>query len=388
MREGNTGMTRVLVIAGFAESIVAFRGALIAEMLRAGCEVHVGAPGLAVLPSIGPKLGLAPDRLHEIPMARADTNPLADARTWLALYRLMLKIRPDAVLPYTIKPVIYGTLIAWLARVPRRFALVTGLGYAFTSGRKGPVQRLVQFLYGVALARAGKVFFQNPDDEGLFRDLGILPARIASVVVNGSGVDVAAFTEAPLPSSPPSFLLVARLLGDKGVREYAEAARRTKARHPEVRFRLAGWIDNNPDAIAQSELDAWISDGALEFLGKLDDVRPAIAGSTVYVLPSYREGTPRTVLEAMAIGRPIITTDAPGCRETVLEGENGFLVPIKSVDALVEAMNKFIENPALASRMGRRSREITEEKYDVHKVNAVMLRAMGIIPASEEVAHA
>ena len=375
---------RFLLIAGFAESIVTFRGALIESLIRSGCEVHVAAPGLSSHAEVGPKLEIPGDRLHDIPMARAGTNPLSDAVTLVALYRLMRAIRPDAVLPYTIKPVIYGTLAAWLARVPHRFALVTGLGYAFIGRREGVLQRLVRLLYGMALARAGKVFFQNPDDERLFRQRGILPAPVPSVVVNGSGVDVSAYAEAPLPPSPQRFLLIGRLLGDKGVRGYAEAARKVKAVHPQARFLLAGWIDENPDSIAQSELDHWVEDGAIEFLGKLPDVRPAIATATVYVLPSYREGTPRTVLEAMAMGRPIITTDAPGCRETVVDGDNGCLVPVRSVDALVEAMLKFIEDPTLAPRMGKRSREIAEEKYDVHKVNAVMLREMGIMPAAEE----
>ena len=172
--------------------------------------------------------------------------------------------------------------------------------------------------------------------------------------------------------------MIARLLGDKGVREYVEASQRVKSRYPEVCCSLVGWIDDNPDAIAQSELNAWIEKGYVEYRGRLQDVRPAIADCSVYVLPSYREGTPRTVLEAMAMGRAIITTDAPGCRETVTEGENGFLVPVKSVDQLTEAMCRFVEDPDLVANMGRRSREIAEEKYDVHKVNAVMLREMGI----------
>lgn len=369
---------KVLLIAGFAESIVAFRGALIGDLLRAGCEVHVAAPGIASFPQIGPKLGLPADRLHDVPMARAGTNPLSDVRTMIALYRLMRTIRPDAVLPYTIKPVIYGTLAAWLARVPRRFALVTGLGYAFTGERAGMVRRIVHFLYASALARVAKAFFQNLDDEQLFRQLGILPAQVPSVVVNGSGVDVSAYAQVSLLSTLPVFLLIARLLGDKGVREYASAAARIKVLHPQARFLLAGWIDENPDAILQSELDGWVEADIIEFLGKLPDVRPAISAATVYVLPSYREGTPRTVLEAMAIGRPIITTDAPGCRETVIDGENGYLVPVRSVDALVDAMARFIEQPELAVKMGARSRQLAVEKYDAHKVNAVMLREMGI----------
>lgn len=167
-------------------------------------------------------------------------------------------------------------------------------------------------------------------------------------------------------------------VGDKGVREYAQAAQKVKAEYPNAVFRLVGWIDDNPDAIAQHELDGWVDSGMLEFLGKLADVRPAIADCNVYVLPSYREGTPRTVLEAMAMGRPVITTDAPGCRETVADGDNGFLVPVQAVDELAAAMVQFIENPELVDKMGQRSRQVAEQKYDVHRVNEFMLAEMGI----------
>ena len=176
----------------------------------------------------------------------------------------------------------------------------------------------------------------------------------------------------------PIFCLLLRLLGDKGVREYAQAAQRIKANHTDVQFSLVGWIDENPDAITQSELDNWLTAGTLNYLGCLQDVRPSIAQCTVYVLPSYREGTPRTVLEAMAMGRAVITTNAPGCRETVLNGENGFLVPVKSVDALVVAMEQFIREPDLARQMGQRGRVLVEEKFNVHSVNAVMLHEMGL----------
>lgn len=378
------GGGRALVIASYPDSILKFRGPLLEAMVASGWDVHIAAPAVDAMPGLREALASMGVALHDIPLSRTGTNPVADLGLVLALRRLMRELQPTVVLPYTIKPVIYGTIAAWMAGVPRRFALVTGLGYAFTGDRQGVVKRVVSSLYRFALGRTHKVFFQNPDDERLFRELGIAPAGIPSVVVNGSGVDVAAFPVTPLPGGDPVFLLIGRLLGDKGVREFAEAARQVKALHPEVRFRVVGWIDSNPDAIAQSELDAWVADGTLEFLGKLDDVRPAIAASTVYVLPSYREGTPRTVLEAMAMGRPIITTDAPGCRETVIDGDNGFLVPVQSVDALVDAMLKFIEDPTLAPRMGRRSRQIAEDKYDVHKVNAVMLREMGITRAATE----
>lgn len=366
------------LLAGYGGSILAFRGALIRAFLDAGLSVNVVAPGDL---SADDKLEL--ERLGvgvvQVPLRRTGTNPVADLIYLLSVYRILRRLRPGYVLPYTIKPVIYGTLAAWLARVPRRYALITGLGYTFAGGKPGLVKRIVQRLYALALARTGKVFFQNPDDDMLFRQLGILHARVPSVVVNGSGVDVSDYTQAPLPSLSPVFLLIARLLGDKGIREYAAAAYAIKKRYPQVRFLLVGWIDENPDAIGHAELDRWIKDGVIEFLGKLSDVRPAIAEATVFVLPScYREGTPRTVLEAMAMGRPIVTTDAPGCRETVIDGQNGYLVSVRSADALVEAMTRFIEVPELAARMGARSRQLAVEKYDVNKVNAVMLREMGI----------
>ncbi|HET9031773.1 MAG TPA: glycosyltransferase family 4 protein [Dokdonella sp.] len=370
---------KILIIAGFADSIITFRGDLIRAMQAQGCEVHVAAPEVASSPRTQGTLAAMGVQLHEIPLARTGTNPFADIRLSWRLFRLMRNLRPDMVLGYTIKPAVYGSIAAWLARVPRRYVLMTGLGYAFTNGRGGLLPLLIRSLYAFAIGRTHKVFFQNGDDQKLFRSLNMLPDRVGSVVINGSGVDTDHYVPVPLPSTTVNFLMIGRLLGDKGVREYVAAAKTVKARYPQVRFRLVGWIDSNPDAISQSELDAWIASGVIEFGGKLDDVRPAIADCTTYVLPSYREGTPRTVLEAMAMGRPIITTDAPGCRETTVDGDNGFLVPVGSEDALVQAMLRFVEVPELATQMGQRSRMIAEEKYDVRKVNAIMLREMGIV---------
>ena len=238
-------------------------------------------------------------------------------------------------------------------------------------------------LYAQALKYAHKVFFQNPDDLKLFEDMRLLEANKPAVVVNGSGVNVQDFEVMPLPINEQgkvraSFLLIARLLGDKGIREYMVAARSIKAQYPEAEFHLVGWIDDNPSAISQQELETWVNDKIVNYWGKLSDVRPAIAASSVYVLPSYREGTPRTVLEAMAMGRAVITTDAPGCRETVSHGVNGYLVAVKSVDQLVQSMQYFIEDPKLMISMGQRSREIALNKYDVHQVNKHMMTEMGM----------
>ncbi len=371
----------VLLIASFPDSLIKFRGPLIDALLAQGLKVHVAVPELSKDDAIYQALTIKGIKLHNIALQRTGVNPVADLRAMLQLFRLMTKLKPGMVLSYTIKPVIYGSLAAWLSRVPKRFALITGLGYAFTgqaSGKRGVLKVLIQRLYRFSLGKVDKAFFQNPDDEALFRQLGILPTKVPSCIVNGSGVDLAEYHQTPLPDSP-SFLLTARLLGDKGVREYAQAAAKVKRKYPEVSFQLVGWIDDNPDAIGQQELDDWVAAGTLQYLGKLSDVRPAIANCSVYVLPSYREGTPRTVLEAMAMGRGVITTDAPGCRETVINGDNGFLVPVKAVNELENAMLLFIEQPELAVAMGIRSRKIAEAKYDVHKVNEHMLKEMGLI---------
>lgn len=369
-----------LLIASYPDSLLNFRGPLIDALLSCGLAVHVAAPDLLPHNEVRQQLEAKGVHAHDIPLRRTGMNPIADINALYSLWGLMRRVRPDYVLGYTIKPVIYGNLAALLAGVPKRYALITGLGYAFQegAGERRLLKRLVQHLYRFALAKTCKVFFQNPDDQALFKFLRIMAEGSVSVVVNGSGVDVTNFMVAPLPGAS-RFLLIARLLGDKGIREYAQAAAIVKSRYPQSEFGLVGWIDDNPDAITQAELDTWVAEGTVVYHGRLSDVRPAIADCSVYVLPSYREGTPRTVLEAMAMGRAVITTDAPGCRETVVDGDNGFLVPVKAVNELATAMIRFIEQPALISAMGQRSREIVIQKYDVHSVNKHMLSEMGIL---------
>ncbi|WP_201637749.1 glycosyltransferase family 4 protein [Psychrobacter proteolyticus] len=379
---------KFLIIASYPASILKFRGDLIAAIQQADFEIHIAAPDFDDYPEERDSLTSLGYVVHDIPMQRTGTNPAADAKTLLALYSLMREIKPDYMLAYTIKPVIYGSIAAKLAGVPHRFALITGLGYAFQGAdgadyKKSNLQKLMHKLYSVALASTHKVFFQNPDDEALFKSMGILKSTAATKVVNGSGVDVSEYSLQPFPIADDKplfkFLLIARLLGDKGVREYANAARLIKTKYPQAQFDLVGWIDDNPDAIEQQELDSWVNERLFTFWGKLSDVKPAIAASSVYVLPSYREGTPRTVLEAMAMGRPIITTDAPGCRETVINSYNGYLVPVKEVDELAAAMERFIVSPELISQMGKASRQLVEKKFDVHAVNRTMLNEMDIL---------
>lgn len=370
---------KIAVIASYAPSLVNFRGPLLAALVARGHTVTGYAPerDLSVQNDLR-QMGVA---YEPVPLARAGLNPLKDMVLLLLLWRRLRAQRPDLVLGYTVKPVIFGSLAARLARVPRRYALITGLGYAFTdpaaaSRKRRLVGTLVRALYRLALRGCHVVFFQNPDDRAEFLRLGLVrPAQ--TVLVNGTGIDLDHYAPAPPVSGGPVFLLIARLLADKGIREYVAAARIVKARHPQAAFHLVGPYDPNPAAIQPGEIAAWQQAGVVAYLGETRDVRPFIAASSVYVLPSfYREGTPRTVLEAMSMGRPIITTDAPGCRETVIPGETGFLVPPRDVPALVEALERFIHQPALIAAMGARSRALAVEKYDVHKVNAAMLAAM------------
>jgi glycosyltransferase involved in cell wall biosynthesis len=371
-------MALIVVLGGEARSLINFRGPLLASLVSAGHEVIACAPDASE--DVQSTLKAFGARYRQIPISRAGVNPLHDLRTLWACWRLFRDARPDLVLAYTIKPVIWGLAAARLARVRRRAAMITGLGYAFTEGgglRQRFIQWIVCFLFRRALLGVETLMFQNPDDRADFERLGLVPRGSVVIVTNGSGVDVQQYAVSPLPEEPV-FLLLARLIGDKGIREYRAAARQLRAKYTNARFLLAGGLDSNPAAISEVELNTWQKEGDVEYLGVLEDVRPALAECRVYVLPSYyREGTPRSVLEAMSAGRAIITTDAPGCREPVEEGVNGFLVPVRSVSAITEAMERFIREPELCKRMGKESRRIAVEKYDVHKVNEVVMRAIG-----------
>ena len=294
-------------------------------------------------------------------------------------YSEIKQIKPDVFLGYTIKPVIYGSLAAKIANVNRIYSMIEGLGYAFTGSgiKRKMVGSLAKFLYRHTLKFQDKIFFLNPDDFALFNKMHLLRDLQQGVLLNGIGVDLDEFLPAPYPKTI-SFILIGRLVRDKGVNEYVEAAHIVKQQYPFAVFKLAGFIDKNPTAISEKKLRKWHESGKINYLGLLskETVIKAIANSSVYVLPSYREGLPVTVMEAMAMARPIITTDVPGCRETVQEGINGFLVSAKNVTDLVKAMKYFLDKPLQVEKMGQASREIAEEKYDVHKVNNTILQTM------------
>lgn len=373
---------KIAVIGSDAKMLVNFRGILIKEFVNCGFEVFALASNFDASTSKRiTELGAYPVDYN---LSRASLNPIHDIAVFLRLTQLLRKIKPDIVFSYTIKPVIYGTLAASILRIPKRYALITGLGYAFNESQgndqlKRKIARVfATFLYRLALRRATKVFFQNKDDLSEFVNAGIVKSDKA-VLVGATGVDLEHFSVSLPPLQPVTFILVARLLKEKGVPEFVEAARLLKSKYRDVRFLLVGGLDPNPDSISKEEVEGWVKGGIIEWVGQVNDVRPYISQASVFVLPSYyREGIPRSTQEAMAMARPVITTDAPGCRETAIDGINGFLVPPRNVEALVSAMEKFILQPELIVKMGTESRKIAEERFDVHKINKKLLEEMGL----------
>lgn len=346
-----------------------------------GHEVIAAAPEDHGVHEVSETLASWGVRFVSIPLARGGLNPLHDMAAIRSLKLLLQEISPDVLIAYTLKPIIYGGLVVRVVGGVEYFPMITGLGYSFTEGyglKRIVLRKVVTSLYREGLKNASAVIFQNPDDQSLFSDLSLVPDSARSIRVFGSGVDLSEYPPQPLPNSPV-FLMLARLVADKGVREYVEAARLVKHAFPHARFLLAGGLDSNPAAISQSELDVWLKEGVVDYLGPVYPVQPLLSKCRYYVLPSYREGTPRSVLEAMSTGRPVLTTDAPGCRETVEHGRNGLLVPPRDSEALAEAMTDLLtrsEEEVVA--MAAASREIVRQRFDVRIVNKSIVEVTGL----------
>jgi glycosyltransferase involved in cell wall biosynthesis len=373
---------RIAVIASLTTSLINFRGRLLESFVEAGHEVIAFGPEddpatVQALEAIGIKF-------IQIPMNRAGLNPVDDLRTVSALFRHFRALKPDVVLPYTMKPIIFGCLAARLARVPHRYALITGLGRVFGAEepdlRGRAVRQVSVALYRQALKGTERVFVYNEADAADVRRFAMIGDLSRVSFVPGSGVDLDHFAEHEIPQGPPTFLLIARLLRDKGIGDFAAAARILKQRHKEARFQLLGPFESNASALSREEIEAWVADGSLDYLGETRDVRPYLAGATAFVLPTYyREGIPRSILEALATGRAVITTDMAGCRETVVEGRTGFLVPPRDPERLAQAMETLILDPARARAMGKAARELARERFDVHAVNRLLLTGMNLV---------
>lgn len=309
---------------------------------------------------------------------RTGLNPLTDLKTYKSIKRILEQEKPDKIFTYQAKTVIYGSLAANAIGIDEVYPLIAGLGSVMRgSGIKNRIIRNIMLAeYRLAFKASKKVFFQNNDDADMFINNKVV-SKDKVTIINGSGVNLDKFTYEPLPDKP-AFLFIGRLIRDKGLIEYLEACKRIKTDYPDVRCLLVGPYDSNPSAVQPKDIQKYIDDEIIEYYGEQNDVRPFLKQCSTYVLPSYHEGTPKTVLEAMATGRSIITTDAPGCRETVIDGYNGFLVPVMNTDILVQKMKQLIFNSDENALMARRGLALAQSKYDVNLINKSIKKAMDL----------
>lgn len=404
-------MAAIALISHQGFAAVNFRRTLIKLLVSEGHQVYV----------------LAPDYKHEemqsirlfgatpiyYPLSRAGLNPIMDLITTFRLFVILRRLKVDISFSFSVKPVIFASIAAYLAGVKNIVSMIEGLGYIFTDNittkyRSTPESKadmlgllnqarqwimgrlnkkflkiLVKLLYKLSLRLSDRVIFLNPDDIDYFTSLSVIEAS-RCINIGGIGVDLTEWVVVPISPKPLTFIMVARLLKEKGVYEYIEAIRLLKPSYPNIRFLLLGSTDLNPGSVPAATLQEWVSEGLVECPGHVD-IKPWVAKSSVFVLPSYREGVPRSTQEAMAMGRPVITTDVAGCRETVVENENGFLVPAGDALSLAVAMQRFIRNPDIIKTMGARSRAIVEVKFNAIDKDAMILAQLLPCAAPEKV---
>ncbi len=369
---------KLCVVGSYSPSLITFRGELLISAKSEGHEVVAFGPTSEE--SVSSWFQDNNIDFVQYSLARTGLNPFADLLSAWCLYKHYKRIKPDIVLSYTVKPVIWSTFAAHAAGVKVKYALITGLGnqFVYNNIKQQVVGSVIRILYRQALKRCDGVIFQNNDDCRQLIEANLVKAN-KTHVVNGSGVDLSTYQNTALPSGPPVFLTIARFLVAKGLREYAAAAREVKLTNAEARFLVVGFEEHGKNAIPLAELQSLHDEGVIELVGRVDNSIDALRECHIYVLASfYGEGLPRTILESMAIGRPVLTTDNVGCRDAVEDGYNGKLVEPRSSLALADGMRWFLENRAHWPEMARRSRLLAEQKYDVRKVNKEMFKIMGL----------
>jgi glycosyltransferase involved in cell wall biosynthesis len=375
--KASAGAGRTIVFAAnSAWNILNFRMNLVRALAAEGLK-----PVALVPPGDGEaELRQAGLPVHTIPMSADDTSPLSGFMLVVRYIQALRRVRPAAFLGFTPKPNIFGSIAASALKIPV-INNVTGLGTAFIHG--GVLGTLVPNLYRIALRRSHRVFFHNDEDRSLFLERGAV-TKDRALVIPGSGVDLQRFTATPLPAEGDglTFLFIGRLLREKGVGEFFEAARMVRTQAPAARFQILGSTDDGKRGVPAAEVDRWTVEGVVEYLGTARDVRPFIEAADCVVLPSYREGMPRVLLEAAAMGRPLIGADVPGCRQIVREGETGFLAEARSASGLAQKMLQLIQlEPAAREQMGRRARQVVEAEFSEELVNRAYLKALApIVP--------
>lgn len=366
---------KILIVSPKNKTVFNFRGDLIRDMIARGHEVAVVGPNRDFVEDV---LALGVSEFIEVSLVKDNTSVKGDLTYLSGLIKVMREKKPDLVFGYTIKPVIYGSIAAKAAGVPHIYAMVTGLGRVYASGgmKAKAVRLITRVLYKFAFHACHKVIFQNGDDIAELVKQKYLPLD-KTVQVNGSGVNMERFYRTPLPEKPV-FLMVSRVIREKGVMEFCEAARAVKQTCSDARFILLGGLDASIGALKKEDIQPYIDDGSIEFPGEVKDPVAFYQQSSVFVLPSYyREGLPRTLLEAMSCGRPIITTDWPGCREPVEDGVNGYKIPVKDSAILARRMETLAKDRALLERMAEAAYETCRQKYEVSIINAQMRDAIG-----------
>lgn len=368
---------KIVVLAGFAPSLINFRGPLLREMVNLGHEV------VAVAPEADPDTATAIEalgvRFRSLRLKRNQISVGADLGFVHQMVKLLREERPDLLFSYTHKPVIYGSIAAVWAGVRQRVSMISGLGYPFEANTwKHLLIRLIMgVLFRVSLSFNRVVIFHNADDLDTMVRWGFV-SRKRTAVVGGSGVDLTHYQQKPLPKGSPRVLMISRLVRSKGVCEYVEAARIVREKRPDITFDLVGPADPHPLGLTDEAAREWQTRGWVEYHGAKQDVRPYLEQCHLYVLPSWAEGLPRSVLEAMGTGRAIITTDTRGCRETVEHGVNGELVPLRNPEALAASILRLIDDREKLQCMGQASRELVMQRFEVGSVNRDMLSLLGL----------
>lgn len=378
---------KVAYVVNRAEFFLSHRLPVAEAVKSTGSEIHVVTPFGSGVPRIK-ALGYS---WHELNLDGRRLNPIRELATLLQLYGIYRRIQPDLVHHVALKAILYGGIAARAARIPSVVNAFTGLGYLFTT--EAPKFRLLRFgvfqMYRMALGHPrSRTIFQNPDDLAMFVRRNIVPGE-NTVLIKGSGVDIDTFAPSPEPSGTPVALLAGRLLWDKGVAEFVEAARQLKEEGLEARFVLAGKSDPlNPRAIPPEQLEDWEAMGVVEWWGFCDNMPDVFSQVHIVCLPSYREGIPKVLIEAASSARPIVTTDAPGCREIVRDQVNGILVPPRDSRAVAAALRDLLRDPQRRRRMGANGRQIVEEEFSLDQVvretMAVYERLLGLAGRTEE----
>lgn len=374
---------KIALIGTVADKIYGFRADLIKKLIAEGHIVYAFTSEYSFddLEKIK-ALGAIPITYQ---LSRGGLNPFADIKSMYQLINKLKAIKPDIVFSYFAKPIVYGTLAAKIAKVPMKIGMLEGLGYTFTEQPEGQsnkaklVKKIQIFLYKISLPCLDKIIFLNPDDPKDLLDKNNISVKKIEIL-GGIGLNLHDYPYVPKNVYLPlEFLFIGRLLKEKGIHELISAVKIVKQKYPDTVFTILGEIDHaNMGALKQTQLDEYIQTGLINYIGHVSNVKDYIIQSDVFVLPSYREGVPRSTQEAMAIGRPVITTDVPGCRETVIDGVNGFLIPKWNVETLAKKMIYFIENPEKVSIMGNESYKLAMEKFDANEVNHRLLEMLGL----------